>query len=92
MSSLTTTIKASMLKGLRSAWINWDYNDFMEKFFINRFPNHNTKDDDGYYIFNGYSKEKWLKFQDNPVSYMCNMDDNTLDEFAKAVYKQYMSD
>jgi len=87
MSSLTTTIKASMLKGLRSAWINWDY-----KFFINRFPNHNTKDDDGYYIFNGYSKEKWLKFQDNPVSYMCNMDDDTLDAFAKAVYKQYMSD
>jgi len=92
MSSLTTTIKASMLRGLRSAWINWDYDDFMEKFFINRFPNHNTKDDDDSYIFDAYSKEKWLKFKDNPVSYMCNMDDITLDEFAKAVYKQYMSD
>ena len=29
---------------------------------------------------------------DDTFSYMCNIYDDTLDAFAKAVYKQYMSD
>ena len=74
------------LRGLISAWISWDYNDFIEKFFVNRFAGCGFHPDDD------YPKEKWEKFKKNPVSYMCSMDDRTFAEFTKAVEKQHEQD
>ena len=71
------------LRGLISAWISWDYNDFIEKFFVNRF---------GYPEEDSYPKEKWDKFKKNPVSYMCSMDEHTFAEFTLAVKKQHEQD
>jgi len=85
MTTLNSTIKVSILVGLRSAWISWDYDDFLKNFFYNRFPNHEGIDP----MHDSYALEKWDKFKSNPVSYMCNMDDGTLAEFATAVYAQY---
>ena len=86
---MKTTMSMMVLMGLRSAWMRWDFNDFMDNFFINRFPRHDRKDEYGSYILEGYPLEKWRKFRDNPVGYMCNMDDNTLSEFSKAIRKEY---
>ena len=84
-----TMVTVMTLKGLRSAWINWDFVHFMDNFFINRFPQYkDRKDEWGSYVCGGYPREKWDKFTANPVSYMCNMDDDTLKEFAKALEKE----
>ena len=79
-----------LLRALQEAWVSWDYQRFMEKFFVNRFPQYEDfKDEHGSYRYNvgSYPHEKWTKFRDNPVAYICNMDDNTLEEFVKAIEK-----
>ena len=86
---MKTTMSMMVLMGLRSAWRSWDFNDFMDNFFVNRFPQYERENEHGSYRLEGYPREKWQKFTDNPVSYMCNMDDNTLSEFAKAIRKEY---
>ena len=83
--------ESSLLRGLQEAWVSWDYYAFMDKFFVNRFPQYKDyKDDKGNYTWSegSYPHEKWMKFKDNPVSYMCNMDDTTMHEFAKAIKKE----
>ena len=79
-----------LLRALQEAWVSWDYQRFMEKFFVNRFPQYeDCKDEYGNYklVRGDYPYEKWTKFQENPVAYICNMDDNTLEEFVKALEK-----
>jgi len=79
-----------LLRALQEAWVSWDYQRFMENFFVNRFPQYeDCKDEYGNYklVRGDYPYEKWTKFQDNPVAYIGNMDDNTLKEFVKALEK-----
>jgi len=79
-----------LLRALQEAWVSWDFNAFMEQFFVNRFPQYKDYQDEyGNYRFvkGSYREEKWKKFQENPVAYICNMDDNTLEEFVKAIEK-----
>ena len=90
---MKTTISMMVLKGLMRAWVSWDFVHFMDNFFINRFPQYkDRKDEWGSYVCGGYPREKWDKFTANPVSYMCNMDDDTLKEFAKALEKEAEDD
>ena len=87
---MKTAMSMMVLMGLRSAWRRWDYDDFMNNFFINRFPRYKErKNEHGHYKLEGYALEKWRKFTDNPVAYMCHMDDDTLSAFAKAIRKEY---
>jgi len=79
-----------LLRALQKAWVSWDFNAFMEQFFVNRFPQYeDCKDEYGNYklVRGDYPYEKWTKFQENPVAYIGNMDDNTLEEFVKALEK-----
>ena len=79
-----------LLRALQEAWVSWDYQRFMENFFVNRFPQYeDCKDEYGNYklVRGDYPYEKWTKFQENPVAYIGNMDDNTLEEFVKALEK-----
>ena len=83
------------LSGLMNAYRSWHYYDFIEKFFINRFPD--VKDrattvdnglDRSLYWKDDYAREKWRKFQKNPVVYMCSMDSMTLKAFSEAITKE----
>ncbi len=89
-------IKAeSELEGLMNAYRSWDYYDFIEVFFANRFPevkNRAITPDNGLdrslYWEDYYAREKWRKFQKNPVSYSCRMDVRTLRVFREAIIKE----
>ena len=79
-----------LLRALQEAWVSWDYQHFMEQFFVNRFPQYEDyKDEYGNYklVKGDYPHEKWVQFQGKPLAYICNMDDNTLEEFVKAIEK-----
>jgi hypothetical protein len=83
------------LVGLMNAYRSWDYYDFIEVFFVNRFPSVKTRvttPDNGLdrslYWKDDYAREKWMKFQSNPVSYMCSMDSRTLEAFREAITKE----
>jgi len=85
----------SELVGLMNAYRSWDFYDFIEVFFVNCFPD--VKDratttdnslDRSLYWKDDYAREKWQKFQKNPVSYMCSMDNRTLEAFREAITKE----
>ena len=85
----------SELEGLMNDYRSWDYYDFIEVFFVNRFPGikaRSTTVDNGLdrslYWKDDYAREKWMKFKSNPVSYMCSMDIRTLQAFREAITKE----
>lgn len=66
------------LNDLAYAWVNWDQQEFVDMFFKPRFGITSETDDP-------YLKEKWRKFQKNPVSYIQSMDSMTLEAFARGI-------
>ena len=77
-----------VLDGLMKAWISWDFDDFMNLFFVKAFPRYDNdfhRHKNGSYKMGAYRAEKFRKFQSNPASFMCEMDNNTKEEFSKAI-------
>jgi len=75
------TREEEVLSNLTYAWVNWDYDDFIEKFFKHRF----SVDFDFHRSADSYAKENWTTFSKNPVRYMNSMDLETLSVFTKAI-------
>ncbi len=60
------TREEEVLSNLTYAWVNWDYDDFIEKFFKHRFSMHADFHRDA----DSYAKENWTTFSENPARYM----------------------
>jgi len=75
------TREEEVLSNLTYAWVNWDYDDFIEKFFKHRFSMHADFHRDA----DSYAKENWKTFSENPARYMNSMDLETLSVFTKAI-------
>ena len=83
------------VEGLMTVYRSCDFYDFMDEFFLNRFPDHKQRATDSEkglirarYFDDSYAREKWRSFQKNPVFYMCHMDKQTLAEFEKAILRR----
>ena len=93
------------LRDLAYCWENWGLRDFVEEFYIPCFKSgefekeyyKNTKDENGVHVVkfmelyekDDYLREKYKKFNDNPIRYISSMDNQTIKYFASAIYNSY---
>jgi hypothetical protein len=93
------------LRDLAYCWENWSLRDFVEEFYIPCFKSRefekeyyeNTKDENGVHVVkfmelyekDDYLREKYNKFNENPVRYIGSMDNNTIQYFAVAIHNSY---